>query len=231
MFIIFGLLFWLSLAYIVHASDCDTSDTKMAEARGLICASLVGTPGPEWCINNQSHASHDWPTQSVYMKKLMDVFLDPETCLNTSYAADTADWLAGNISDVNVGGSFMETYMVFQVQYYDMPRAPGVRIESPGTLGRKCWAMAYNKQFWRPDSLESTLTANNLNPNTNFISQYNDAIPLTMSLCYEVEENCFVNATYDPSRNGTCPGEIDEFELGFERENLKRKNVAEYPFY
>ena len=70
-------------------------------------------------------------------------------------------------------------------------------------------------------------------PNTNnFIDLYNQAIPITMDLCYQVEENCFVNAAYDVSRNGTCPaGEITQFELGFERENLKRKNVVDYPFY
>lgn len=91
--------------------------------------------------------------------------------------------------------------------------------------------MAYNKQMWNPDPLSTTLTANDLNPNDNFIALYNDAIPLTMDLCYEVEENCFVNATYDASRNGTCPGDISQFELGFERENLKRKNIVVYPFY
>lgn len=125
----------------------------------------------------------------------------------------------------------MWTYMVFQVQYYDMPCNDGDRIESPGTLGRKCWAMAYNKQLWVPDTLEKTLVDNNLNNNTNFISLYNDAIPLTMNLCYQVEENCFVNATYDSSRNNTCPSDIEEFRLGFDRENLKRRSIVDYPFY
>jgi hypothetical protein len=91
--------------------------------------------------------------------------------------------------------------------------------------------MAYNKQMWEPEPLSSALDSNGLNPNTKFIDLYNDAIPLTMDLCYEVEENCFVNATYDASRNGTCSGDITQFELGFERENLKRKNIVTYPFY
>ena len=85
--------------------------------------------------------------------------------------------------------------------------------------------------MWEPEPLLSALDSNGLNPNSNFIDLYNDAIPLTMDLCYEVEENCFVNATYDASRNGTCPGDITQFELGFERENLKRKNIVTYPFY
>ena len=104
-------------------------------------------------------------------------------------------------------------------------------IESPATLGRKCWAMAYSQQVWEPAALSSALAASSLNPNTQFISLYDQAIPLTMDLCYQVEENCFVNATYDASRNGTCPGDITQFELGYERENLKRNNIIEYPFY
>ena len=35
---------------------------------------------------------------------------------------------------------------ICQVQYYDMPRAPGARVESPATLGRKCWAFAFLAQ-------------------------------------------------------------------------------------
>ena len=34
------------------------------------------------------------------------------------------------------------------------------------------------------------------------------AIPQTMQLCEEVMANCFVNASYNPARNGTCPGDI-----------------------
>lgn len=178
-----------------------------------------------------TQASKDWPSQAVYMKELLDLILDPSTCLDTAYANDTAEWLAGEISDPDVSGSYMWTYLVFQVQYYDMPREEGTRIESPGTLGRKCWAMAYNQQIWDPKSLEKTLTSNGLNPNTDFIDLWNEAIPLTMNLCYEVEENCFQNKSYDPSTNGTCPVYIEEFHAGFERENLKRKNVVYYPFY
>ena len=163
----------------------------------------------------------------------MDLFIDPGTCYDTEYAIDTANWLDGEISDPAVGGSFMWTYLDFQVQYYDMPRNEGERIESPATLGRKCWAMAYNKDVWLAmvPSLTESLTAHGLNPNDKFIGYYNDAIPLTMDLCYEVEENCFVNATYDASRNGTCSFDLAQFHLGFDRENLKRKNAIDYPFY
>jgi hypothetical protein len=53
-----------------------------------------------------------------------------------------------------------------------------------------------------------------------------------MELCEEVMANCFVNATYDPSRNGTCPVDIFAFRyLGFDRENILRGNVVRYPFF
>ena len=219
--------------------DCEASDKKLEVSRGYVCASLVDGATTEWCLTDITTDDQDWPGQAVFMKDLLDVFMDPSTCLDTQVAKDTANWLDGPISDPDVSGSYMWTYLVFQVQYYDMPRKEGDRIESPGTLGRKCWAMAYNKQIWKPDELEKTLVDAGLNPNKNFITLWNEAIPLTMDLCYEVEENCFVNATYDPSRNGTCPGDIAEFHFGYERENHKKnpfkpnedRESVDYPFY
>jgi hypothetical protein len=109
------------------ALDCDASDDRLSRARGMICGSLVGTPGPEWCINNNSHAQKDWPTQAVYMQELLDLLVNTNTCLDTAYAAETANWLDGEISDPEMSGSYMWTYLVFQVQYYDMPRNEGDR--------------------------------------------------------------------------------------------------------
>lgn len=44
--------------------------------------------------------------------------------------------------------------------------------------------------------------------------------------------NCFVNASYDKSRNGTCPGKALLFhELGFERENALRRFEVRYPYW
>merc|ERR1712046_42903 len=112
-----------------------------------------------------------------------------------------------------------------------MPRKPGDRIEAPDTLGRKCWAFAYLRQVWEPQALSSALSSVGLHMDT-FIEQYNEAVPFTMNLCFEVMANCFVNASYAPAlRNGTCPWDIDKFHyLGFDRENLKRKNIVKYPF-
>jgi hypothetical protein len=112
-----------------------------------------------------------------------------------------------------------------------MPRLPGTRIESPDTLGRKCWAFAYLRQEWNPLELTKSLSHAGLNMSA-FITAYEASIPLTMGLCEKVMANCFVNASYDPSRNGTCPSKIHDFHyLGFDRENLKRKDIVKYPFF
>ena len=40
--------------------------------------------------------------------------------------------------------------------------------------------------------------------------------------------NCFVNASYDPAlRNGTCPGAVDEFYVGFSWENGDNNAIDE----
>ena len=40
--------------------------------------------------------------------------------------------------------------------------------------------------------------------------------------------NCFVNASYDPAlRNGTCPGAVDEFYVGFSGENGDNNAIDE----
>ena len=69
-------------------------------------------------------------------------------CFNTSAAAAaTLAWLDANQTTASGNpSSWGWTWTVFQVQYYDMPRKPGVRIEAPDTLGRKCWAFAYLDQ-------------------------------------------------------------------------------------
>ena len=128
----------------------------------------------------------------------------------------TLDWLEHNQTQINGSTSnWGYTWMVFQGQYYDMPRKPGVRIESPDTLGRKCWAFASLDQLC--DTAPVAARA------PSFAAQWARAVPFTLGLCEKVMANCFVNASYDPQRNGTCPGKIWQFhDLGFERENLLR---------
>lgn len=112
-----------------------------------------------------------------------------------------------------------------------MPRKSGDRIEAPDTLGRKCWAFAYLRQFWEPELLSRVVAKAGLSM-AHFISAYSAAIPYTMGLCEKVMANCFVNASYDPARNGTCRIKIDDFHFaGFDRENLLRQNIVKYPFF
>jgi hypothetical protein len=101
-------------ALTVASSDCTASDASLKNARGYICDSLVGQTTP-WCLTDVSDAGKDWPSQSVYMKNLLDLLIAPTTCLNTSYAKDTAVWLDAEIQDPAVAGSWGWTYLVFQV--------------------------------------------------------------------------------------------------------------------
>lgn len=154
----------------------------------------------------------DWPSQVVYLHDVLIAVADPHTCLNTSVGRSVLAWL--QLTDVEKS-SWWWTWLVFQPQYYDMPRLPGTRIESPATLGRKCWAFAYLAEVW--PALKPKLVS--LKQLAGFIRAYDKAISFTMDLCYKVAANCFVNASYDPARNGTCPGRTGAFFIGFAWEN------------
>lgn len=118
-----------------------------------------------------------------------------------------------------------------QPNYYEMPRPPGVRIESPFTLGMKCWAFAYLSQMWEAvqEPLLARLRSAGLSI-SRLASGYAGAVPYTHTLCMEVMANCFVNASYDPSRNGTCPLKVADFKAGFAEQNIKHGGVVRYPF-
>jgi hypothetical protein len=161
--------------------------------------------------------------------------------LNTSEASSTVAML--NVVDP-ARSPWWTTWLQFQVQYYDMPRRPGARIESPATLGRKCWAFAYLRHIWVGGAaasdgvaprrrhgtaavggaglgaaLQRATAAHGLSVRP-FARHWEAAVALTMPLCERVMANCFVNASYDPSaRNGSCPARVDQFLVGFAFEN------------
>jgi hypothetical protein len=70
-----------------------------------------------------------------------------------------------------------------------MPRKPGDRIESPATLGRKCWAFAYLRQVWGAEQadgaaglradLEAKTAAHGLDLRA-FVAAWDAAVALTM---------------------------------------------------
>ena len=214
--------------------DCAASDANLLHLRYTVCRSLVGA-GVPWCpYPANTTAQEDWPNQAVYFNNVLLALASASTaCLGTAVARDTVSWLNSSQADASVEGAFLNTWVVFQAQYYDMPREPGVRIEAPDTLGRKCWAFAFLSQTWASEgeALQRALGAAGLSAQA-YTQAAGAAIPQTLELCEEVMANCFVNQTYDPRRNGTCAADIFAFHyLGFERENVIRGNSVTYPFF
>lgn len=214
-----------------ESKQCLDSDRVIEAKENILKCSLGSVPG----VNcSQYNAQEDWPNQAIYMNNLLRAIAEPNTCLNTSIAREALEYLdTTNVSKSN----WWYTWIVFQVQYYDMPRKPGARIESPATLGRKCWAFAYLAQIWpglKP-RLVSAIHGKGISLN-NFFKAYETAIPLTMTLCEKVTANCFVNETYNPKkRNGTCPDRVGQFYTGFAWENGNnnyqwRNDSVDFPF-
>lgn len=83
---------------------------------------------------------------------------------------------------------------------------------------------------YEPAPLARALAAAHLSL-ANFTSQYEAAIEPSTRRCQRVMANCFVNASYNPARAGSCPIKVALFRYaGFERENLKRGLPLQYPF-
>jgi len=213
--------------------DCAASDAALLARQWQVCRSLVG-PNVSWCpYPSNVTAQEDWPNQAVYLNAVLSALASPSTCLGTPTARAVVDWLNTSQASADVDGSFMNTWTVFQVDYYAMPRAAGQRIEAPDTLGRKCWAFAYLAQTWAAGAaaLEGALAAAGLSAAAYAVAAA-AAIPQTMELCEQVMANCFLNTSYTPARNGTCPTDIFAFHyLGFDRENILRDGVVKYPFF
>jgi len=202
-------------AGIVDAS-CAASDARLERLKGIVCASIEGSAACSMPSNLTVEG--DWPDQVIYMHDLLLAVAGRDTCLNTSRSSAVIEWL--DVIDPKLS-PWWWTWLVFQPQYYEMPRKPGDRIESPATLGRKCWAFAYLRQIWASLKVPITRAVNAAGLSlTLFTSAFEHAVPTTMDLCSRVMANCFVNASYNPSlRNGTCPQLVREFIVGFYWEN------------
>lgn len=215
-------------------SPCSASDTTLVDQRLLLCKSLsgAGCGGDTW---RNVTASADWPSQSVYMMNILTTLgkTMPAICAKSStIVQDTIKWINVNQSNATAApGNFAWTFLVFQPQYYDMPRKPGDRIESPDTLGRKCWASTALTQQW--PALQGAAVSRNLSLTGPFSSMMAHGIALNQEDCQKVICNCFVNASFDPSRSGACRGKVDLFHyLGFDREAIKSgRPKVKYPFH
>jgi hypothetical protein len=220
----------LDLDHLAQYHDpCAKSDARLTHLEAVVCQSLQ----PGACGTNIT-AEGDWPNQVQYFHNLLAALVSSDTCLNTTRARSVVSWLnVTNPSD----SVWWWTWLIFQPEYYEMPRKAGERIESPATLGRKCWAFAYLAQLWPPlrPRLELAVASAGLTLHS-FITAYDSAVPMSMSLCPRVSANCYQNASYDPSRNGTCPERVREFYVGFEWENkgggrgLVPQQPVHYPF-
>jgi len=161
-------------------SHCAASDANLALLRETLCQSIGPFPDyPDCKLPQNLTAVGDWPNQAVYMYNLLATMVAPTTCLNTTEAQTTVAML--NIVDP-AKSPWWSTWVQFQVQYYDMPRKPYMRIESPATLGRKCWAFAYLQQVWRGGlhhSLEAATAQHNLSLKP-FFAAWAEAVALTM---------------------------------------------------
>ena len=65
---------------------------------------------------------------------------------------------------------------------------------------------------------------------TRFISYVVSPVEKHVFFRFVTQANCFVNASFNPKRNGTCPMAIAQFRGGFLRENIQRADVVQYPF-
>jgi len=66
----------------------------------------------------------------------------------------------------------------------------------------------------------------------NFTRIYQEPVPLTMSLCDNVQANFSAIATHDASRNGACTEkQVKLHYLGFDAGNVQRENDVDYPFW
>ena len=214
-----GAVLLVTAAAATRLDDCASYSATLDAARRTFCASGFCPASPNVT------AKKDWPSQVTYMQAILLALAADSGCFNTSAAArDTLAWLDVNQTAAQDTSGFGSTWTVFQVQYYDMPRKPGVRIEAPDTLGRKCWAFSYLDQICDVTAIAPRAPA--------FAAMWRAAVPRTLQLCEEVMANCFVNASYDPARNGSCSGKIFEFhDLGFERENALRLFPVSYRFH
>jgi hypothetical protein len=100
---------------------CSISDESLERLRDILCVSLQGAAA---CSAPNVTAEYDWPSQVVYMHDLLLAIVGPSSsCLNTTRARAVISWLG--VIDPAVS-AWWWTWLVFQPQYYDTPRNPGV---------------------------------------------------------------------------------------------------------
>lgn len=130
-------------------SDCSASDAALTSATELYCGSMVGWT-TSWCPSTEAitnKAKKDWPSQSIYFVDILQLLqrVPATSCLMTPVANFTVEWLNTYQTNISLPGSLVQTWAspTGQPNYFEMPRPAGARIESPWTLGMKCYAFSY----------------------------------------------------------------------------------------
>lgn len=113
LFVAFSLLLILP---VLGGNSCNGTDANILKKHDIICSSLVG-PNTWWCKYNPSvPANHDWPHQAIYMVDLLELLeKTPKACQQTPVASQTLSWLNNTMTNTSLGGSFFNTWVIFQV--------------------------------------------------------------------------------------------------------------------
>lgn len=146
----------LALLSTSNAIGCNSSDALLLAAQAKVCASFGKTHFPYCPWNSSNDVNHDFPHQCSYMSEVWNALLKTTgrsvcvassflsfalnpaqgECIKSDTTRNILGWLNNTMSDEVRKGTFA-TALVFQFPYYDMPYAPGHRIETPYTLGLK----------------------------------------------------------------------------------------------
>ena len=86
------------------------SDARLLLLRQTLCSSIGGFVGCQ--LPHNLTAEGDWPNQAVYMRDLLAAVVAPDTCLNTSQAAETIAFLNAVRLPVLYNQSFVHLFLL-----------------------------------------------------------------------------------------------------------------------
>lgn len=212
---------------------CAATDQQLATQIGISCSSFGGPTANSICCpagmwpNRPSWAKHDWPMQSRYFANVLQTLASlPAGCRATPTVLQALSWL-----NVNAGSdtcSVNWSWASFQFQYYILPRpSPSERVESPFTLGEKCFAFSLLADTFAMTRSALQKFGKILAPALNMFAAN---IPIGATLCNEDCWACWKNQTRNFALNGTCPMSVIEFKAGFEYETVRTQSNVKYNY-
>ena len=219
-------------AAVAIASNCTSSLVQVKVAHDLACNSLdAGSDVYPWCRAPVDHnAKGDFPHLVLYMGGVVEALTSvPDDCDTKGYVHWLNYWMANS----SVAGTWANELLVFQPGYFAMP-IHRIRVETPWTLGLKCWAMSYLEERLVPLMSEMAVHMKGAFTGAHsFVNVTTRAAAGGVQQCHMVKANCFHNSTYQPAKhNNTCPLLYLEFHGGWNWQNLKApsQDRVSYPF-